>query len=49
MIPTDVYLDWLEQKKVFTWAWIGYNANTEEWFVSILPKSWSHSLLIIEN
>ena len=49
MIPTDIILDYEKQKKTFPWAWIGYNATTEMYFVSILPRTWSHSMFIVEN
>lgn len=35
-------------KQTFPWAWIGFNANLNEYRVYIVPKSWNNFLLIQE-
>lgn len=35
-------------KPIFPRAWIGFNANINEFRVYIVPKSWNNSLLIKE-
>lgn len=35
-------------KPIFPRAWIGFNANLNEFRVYIVPKSWNNSLLINE-